>query len=206
MVMIIETILLIIGTIILITGNINKDILIIIFGTDKFVLPKRIVRVIGIFLLSPAPVAVIVPFLLSIYFGDLYKSSSQIFEIAYLFIVIILIILFSRRITKLLKYKNITPNESENKRTLINEISKPILLIGLTITSTISFLSIINLPFIVNKLYHTEVSNSRNNWDIIPYLILLPIIIIGILSTILLARVYNKMINEKTDRPTRGSS
>jgi len=192
MLIISETILFIIGIIIVISGKLPKIVITLLLGIDNLELPKKIIRIIGIFILSPAPVALLVSIILTIFFGDRYKTFNQVFEIAYLFIMLILLVLFSRRVSHLLKSNSKKLNSSNKERMLLIELYKPILLIGITITSLLTFVIVLNLPIITNIIFQSKVNGTENIWDIIvPYLILIPIIIIGIITTIIFGKLYN---------------
>ena len=197
MIMIIEAIFFIIGIILVISGKYPKGIYGLLIGVDNIQLPKKIVRIFGLIILSPIPVVLMITIILTLLFGNRYKTFSQVFEVAYLFIItiiIILIIVTLRRIYKIKKNENRIIDEKEIERYILIEFAKPLLLFGLTITSLFTLLNILNLPFIVNLLFHTEVAKSVINWEYIyPYIISILFIIIGIGATIILVRVYKKI-------------
>ena len=194
MVCIIETMFFLFGMSLIVSGNIPTPVAKILIGTDEWKLPEKIVRILGVLSFSPAPVAIIIGKILAAFFGDTYRTLSQIIETAYLLVVIILLILISRRISQIMKREGGKTGRWAREDQLEREICKPFLLMGLTVSLVVAFIGVVNLPLVTQFLFHIERSNADTKMDIVmPYLFSLPMIIMGIIAAILSGRAYEKM-------------
>lgn len=80
---ILEVVLLVAGAWLLITGNASDRWFQPLFGKGHYVMPERQARLLGMFLATPLPVAILVSLILRLLLGENYLAYAVGFEIIY---------------------------------------------------------------------------------------------------------------------------
>lgn len=192
MLLILEVLFFIAGLWAIIFGKLPVGLFKFLFGKGEYLLSSDKTRLFGLFLLSPLPISFFISFLLTLLLGEKGAGYAVIFEIIYIFIVVITALFVAKKIRNPETEKAVTSQLSApSQEQKINSYGLRLLIIfGIVILGFITITTGLSLVMVVISSVTVGTRWTGNFWsDIFPFILMITTILIGSFGTFKLVRI-----------------
>jgi hypothetical protein len=195
MLLIIELLFLVAGLWTAISGKIPVGLFRFLFGKGEYDIPSTQTRLLGIFLLSPLPASFIISLFLTSLLGRKGTGYATLFELIYVFIVIITSIIVARkaRHPRAQQIDDSLQVASASEQKTGRYGLRLLLIFAIVVLGCMISGSFLTLVMIIISSITVGTRWTGNFWsDIFPFILIIAIIGIGLFGIIKLVRILRK--------------